>query len=77
MKLLFVPIWTQTISKVNKADPPAPPNIPSFRNAGMFGGTRGGVRFTHFWVKRIRGVTEKLREVTEKLREVSEKLRGE
>ena len=31
MGLLFVPIWTQTISKVNKADPPGASKLSSFR----------------------------------------------
>ena len=62
MGLLFVPIWTQTISKVNKADPPR--RLQTFQLSKMLECLEAP------------GGSDLLREVTEKLREVSEKLRG-
>ena len=77
MGLLFVPIWTQTISKVNKADPPGASKLSSFRKCWNVWRHQGGSDLLQeVTEQKLREVTGKLREVTEKLREVTEKLRG-
>ena len=85
MGLLSVPIWTQTISKVNKADPhpPGASKLSSFQKCWTVWRHHGGSDLLREVTEKLREVpetsrevTETLREVTGKLREVTEKFRG-